>query len=188
MCKDEPEQIKQQIARKLDKLPENCSQRQKLLKIGNTLISHKILAAQEAVFCTTGLHLRGSSRSYVFINTNRPEKRGRLVKSNRQLRAMSTGDDDIFNAGPLERYQGHLDGEPFDNMSLAHFSVWYNVADKNYEPTPSRAQPRYELKNDLGKIYLRRKQACLRIPTITQESYGDSYYYCLIFFLSPMEK
>ena len=30
MCKDEPEQIKQQIARKLDELPENCSQRQKL--------------------------------------------------------------------------------------------------------------------------------------------------------------
>ena len=97
MCKDEPEQIKQQIARKLDELPENCSQRQKLLKIGNTLISHRILGAQEAVFCTTGLHLRGSSRSYVFINTNRPEKRGRLFKSNRELRAMSTGDDDVFH-------------------------------------------------------------------------------------------
>ena len=43
---------------------------------------------------------------------------------------MSTGDDDVFNAGPLERYQARPDGEPFDNMSLAHFSVWYNVADK----------------------------------------------------------
>ena len=70
-------------------------------------------------------------------------------------------------------------------MSLAHFSVWYNVADKNYEPTSSRAQPRYELKNDLGKIYLRRKQACLRIPTITQESHGDSYYYHLLFLYLP---
>ena len=72
---------------------------------------------------------------------------------------MSTGDD-VFNAGPLKRYQARPDGEPFDNMSLAHFSVWYNVADKNYEPT-SCVPPRYELKNDLGKIYLRRKQACL---------------------------
>ena len=33
MSKDEPEQIKQQIARKLDGLPENCSQRQKTTKI-----------------------------------------------------------------------------------------------------------------------------------------------------------
>ena len=98
---------------------------------------------------------------------------------------MTTGDDDIFNAGPLERYQARPDGEPFDNMSLAHFSVWYNVADKNYEPTSSRAQPRYELKNDLGKIYLRRKQACLRILTITQESHGDSYYYHLLFLYLP---
>uniref|UniRef100_A0A1X7V146 Uncharacterized protein n=1 Tax=Amphimedon queenslandica TaxID=400682 RepID=A0A1X7V146_AMPQE len=100
MCKDEPEQIKQQIARKLDELPVNCSQRQKLLKNGNTLISHRILGAQEAVFCTAGLHLRGSSRSYVFINTNRPQKRGRLFKSNREVRAMNTGD--VFNPGPLE--------------------------------------------------------------------------------------
>ena len=120
---------------------------------------------------------------YVFINTNRPESRGRLVKSNRQLRDMSTGDD-VFNAGPLKRYQARPDGEPFDNMSLAHFSVWYNVADKNYEPT-SCAQPRYELKNDLGKIYLRRKQACLRISTIIQESHGDSYYYHSLFLYLP---
>ena len=50
MCKDEHKQIKQHIARKLDELSENCRQRQKLL---NTLISHRILGAQEAVFCTT---------------------------------------------------------------------------------------------------------------------------------------
>ena len=61
---------------------------------------------------------------------------------------MNTGDEDVFNPGPLERYQSRPDGEPFDNMSLAHFSVWYNVADKNYEPTTS---PRYELKNDISK-------------------------------------
>ena len=29
----------------------------------------------------------------------------------------------------IDRYQSRPDGEPFDNMSLAHFSVWYNVAE-----------------------------------------------------------
>uniref|UniRef100_A0A1X7V687 Uncharacterized protein n=1 Tax=Amphimedon queenslandica TaxID=400682 RepID=A0A1X7V687_AMPQE len=99
MCNDEPEQIKQQIARKLNELPVNCSQRQKLFKVGNTLTSHRILGAQEAVFFTTGF---GSSRLYVFINTIRPEKRGRLLKSNGEFRAMSTRDDDVFNPSPLE--------------------------------------------------------------------------------------
>uniref|UniRef100_A0A1X7T791 Uncharacterized protein n=1 Tax=Amphimedon queenslandica TaxID=400682 RepID=A0A1X7T791_AMPQE len=32
MCKDEPEQIKQQIAKNLDELPVNCSQSQKILQ------------------------------------------------------------------------------------------------------------------------------------------------------------
>ena len=67
-----------------------------------------------------------------------------------------------------------------DNMSTL-----FCVADKNYEPTTSRAQPRYELRNGLGRIYLRRKQACLRLSTITQESHGDSYNYHLIFLYLP---
>uniref|UniRef100_A0A1X7TTV6 Uncharacterized protein n=1 Tax=Amphimedon queenslandica TaxID=400682 RepID=A0A1X7TTV6_AMPQE len=179
MCKDEPEQMKQQIARKLNELPVNCRKKQKLLKIGNTLKCHRIFGAPEAVFCTTGLHLRGSSQSYVFINTKRPQKRGTLIKSNRELRAMSTEDDVfnpgsfVFNPGSLERYQSCPDGEPFDSMSVAHFPVWDNVTDKNYEPTTSGAQPRYQLKNGLGKIYLR-KEACLRLPTITQEPHVAS--------------
>ena len=46
MYKDEPQELKQLISRKLDELPDGCNQRQRLLKIGNTLISHKILSAQ----------------------------------------------------------------------------------------------------------------------------------------------
>uniref|UniRef100_A0A1X7V6J1 Uncharacterized protein n=1 Tax=Amphimedon queenslandica TaxID=400682 RepID=A0A1X7V6J1_AMPQE len=107
MCKDKLEQIKQQIARKLDELPVNCSQRQNLLKFGNVFNKSQDPQCSEAVFCITSLHLRGSSQLYVFINTNRPEKRGRLFTSNRELVSMSTGDDDVFNPGPLERHQSH---------------------------------------------------------------------------------
>ena len=171
MCKDEPQELKQLISRKLDELPDGCNQRQRLLKIGNTLISHRILSAQEAVYRTTGLHLRGSTRSSILVNTARPEKRTCILKSRLQLRAMSTEDDDIFQTGLFKRYAARPDGEPFDNMSLAHFAVWYNVAKAGEQPSTSRAQPRYQLKNDQGLIYLRRKQACLRVPTVTQESH-----------------
>ena len=138
MCKDEPQELKQLISRKLDELPDGCNQRQRLLKIGNTLISHRILSAQEAVYRTTGLHLRGSTRSSIFVNTARPEKRTRILKSRQQLRAMSTEDDDIFQTGLFERYTARPDGEPFDNMSLAHFAVWYNVAKAGEQPSTSR--------------------------------------------------
>ena len=62
MCKDEPKELRQLISRNQEKLPGNCTQKSRLLKIGNTLISHRILSAQEAVYRTTGLHLRGSLR------------------------------------------------------------------------------------------------------------------------------
>ena len=155
MCKDKPQELKQLISRKLDELPDGCNQRQRLLKIGNTLISHRILSAQEAVYRTTGLHLRGSTRSSIFVNTARPEKRTCILKSRQQLRAMSTEDDDIFQTGLFKRYAARPDGEPFDNMSLAHFAKWYNVTKAGEQPSTSRAQPRYQLKNDQGLIYLR---------------------------------
>ena len=94
----------------------------------------------------TGLHLRRSTRSSIFVNTARPVKRTRILKSQQQLRAMNTEDDDIFQTGLFERYAACPDGEPFDNMSLAHFAVWYNVAKAGEQPSTFRAQPRYQLK------------------------------------------
>ena len=49
----------------------------------------------------------------------------------------------------------------------------------------SRAQPRYELQGNSGWIYLRRKQACLRLPTLTPEANGDDYYYHLLMLYLP---
>ena len=54
MCKDEPKELRQLISHNLEKLPGNCTQKSRLLKIGNTLISHRILSAQEADYRTTG--------------------------------------------------------------------------------------------------------------------------------------
>ena len=54
MCKDEPKELRQPFSRNLEKLPGNCT---------------RILSAQEAVYRTTGLHLRGSSRGTIFVNT-----------------------------------------------------------------------------------------------------------------------
>ena len=38
---------------------------------------------------------------------------------------MDGGDTDVFESGLYERYAARPLGDPFDNMSLAHFAVWY---------------------------------------------------------------
>ena len=186
MCKDEPKELRQLISRNLEKLPGNCTQKSRLLKIGNTLISHRILSAQEAVYRTTGLHLRGSSRGTIFVNTGRPQKRTRVIKSTRKLQEMDGGDTDVFESRLYERYAARPLGDPFDSMSLAHFAVWYATSKPpSTFGMSSRAQPRYELQGNSGWIYLRRKQACLRVPTLTHEAKGDDYYYHLLMLYLP---
>ena len=60
-----------------------------------------------------------------------------------------------------------------------------NVAKTGKQPSTSRAQPQYQLKNDQSLIYLRHKQACLQVPTVTQESHSDNYYYHLLVLYLP---
>ena len=149
------------------------------MKIGNTLISHRILSAQEAVYRTTGLHLRGSTRSTIFINTSKPDKR---VKSTHQLRELDESDTNVFQTGLFECYASRPSGDPFDTMSLSHFAVWYGISKTSVnEATSSRAQPRYQLQNNMGCIYLRRKQACLRVPTVTMATITIIIYSCYIY-------
>ena len=71
-------------------------------------------------------------------------------------------------------------------MSLAHFAVWYatSKAPSTFGMS-SRAQPRYELQGNSGWIYLCRKQACLRVPTLTHEANDDDYYYHLLMLYLP---
>ena len=94
---------------------------------------------------------------------------------------MDGGDTDVFESGLYEHYAARPLGDPFDNMSLAHFAVWYATS----KPPSTRAQPRYELQGNSGWIYLRRKQACLRVPTLTLEANGDDYYYHLLMLYMP---
>ena len=99
---------------------------------------------------------------------------------------MDGGDTDVFESGLYERYAARPLGDPFDNMSLAHFAVWYATSKApSTLSMSSRAQPRYELQGNSGWIYMHRKQACLRLPTLTPEANGDDYYYHLLMLYLP---
>ena len=88
---------------------------------------------------------------------------------------MDGGDTDVFESGLYERYAARPLGDPF--------AVWYATSKPpSTFGTSSRAQPRYELQGNSGWIYLRRKQACLRLPTLTN---GDDYYYHLLMLYLP---
>ena len=92
------------------------------------------------------------------MNTGRPQKRTRVIKSTRKLLEMDGADTDVFESGLYECYAARSLGDPFNNMRLAHFAVWYTTSKApSTFGTSSRAQSRYELQGNSGWIYLRRK-------------------------------
>ena len=111
ICKDESQVLKQVIAEQLANLQQDATVKQRLRKIG---LSHRQLSQQEAAFLVAGLQLKGSSRATVFVSAIPKRQRTRLVRPSHQLRELDDGDTNVFMHEP-----------PFDNMTLAHFAVWY---------------------------------------------------------------
>ena len=73
ICKDESQVLKQVIAEQLANLQQDDTMKQRLRKIGNTLLSHCQLShcqlsQQEEAFLVAGLHLKGSSHATVFVS------------------------------------------------------------------------------------------------------------------------
>ena len=71
MCKGESEEVRKAIREALESLPTQASSRKRLSKVGNTMLTHRELSAQEAAY--SHLPLKENSRMMVFLDTVRPE-------------------------------------------------------------------------------------------------------------------
>ena len=177
MCKGESKEVRKAIREALESLPAHALSRKRLSKVGNTMLTHRELSAQEAAYRLCHLPLKENSRKVVFLNTSRPEKRTRLLKSRSDLLQLEDDSSDIFIPGIFDRYASRPNTAEFEAMTFAHFAVWYDLDSTCATEPSSGRQPRAQLQNGLGWVRLRRKQACLRIPVQTVESHGDDYYY-----------
>ena len=167
--KEKSEEVRKAIREALKSLPTQASSRKRLSKVGNTMLTHRELSAQEAAYRFCHLPLKENSRKVVFLIMARPEKRTRLLKSRSDLLQLEDNSSDIFIPGIFDRYASRPNTAEFEAMTFAHFAVWYDLDTTRgdaTEPT-SGIQPRAQLQNGLGWARLRRKQACLHIPVQT---------------------
>ena len=119
MCKSESEEVRNVIQDASEILPPQASTRKRLSKIGNTMLTHHELSAQEAAYRLCHLPLKENSRKVVFLNTTTPEKRTRLLKSRSELLELEDDSSDIFAPSIFDRYASRLD--------TPEFAVWYDV-------------------------------------------------------------
>jgi hypothetical protein len=184
ICKEETRELMSLIDERLSELPEGASQRRRLSKIGNTMLTHRLLSAQEAAFRLCHLPLKGASRTTQYVSTERRSRRMRILRPRHQLQMLADGDTNVFQTGVYERYAARPNTEHFAGMTLAEFAVWYEYTAGPANPSNPR-KGHHQLQNGLGWIRKRTFSACLRVPHKTPEAHGDDYYYHLLLLYLP---
>lgn len=98
-----------------------------LRKIGATFLSSREVSAQECVFrCLPELWLRKVFPGAIFVNTDVPENRVRMMKSSKDLELLDETSTEIFQRNLIDRYSERpYQPSCVNNLCLAQFAAYY---------------------------------------------------------------
>ena len=122
---------------------ENMKVRDGLKKIDAAFLSTREVSSQECVYrCMPELWLRKIFPATIFVNTNLPEKRIRVAKSQQELDDLDDESTDIFKSNIVERYAIRPQSiTSVDNLCLAEFAAYYYKDYRKDSEETSDAQP-----------------------------------------------
>lgn len=167
----------------------NNSVRERLRVLANKFLNSSEISAQEAVYHILSIPISTSSRSTVYINTNRPENRISMVKSDEVLQILESDSKDVFVHGLIDLYTNRP--EEMKSICLADFASLYNVAKKQIGKTQatedSDAEEPFEnevdeksvvlkMKNGKGWIRKRMKKKIIRFRNFKLHQDPENYY------------
>ena len=147
-----------------------------------------VLSAQEAIYHILSIPLSASSRSTVFINTNRPENRISMVKSDEILRKLEPDSKDIFVEGLVDMYVNRP--EEMKNICLADFASLYTITKKQTKAVEytensdddiiadeiDEKSVGLKMKNNKGWIKKRTKKKIIRFRSFKLHQDAENYY------------
>ena len=160
--------------------------RTQLRKLGTTFLNHREVSAQEASFRILSIPLKKLSRKCVFINTNPQNERVTMTKPLASIQALENDDEDLYLINLIDRYAARPD--QLENICLAEFAANYDIkysqtVDEENDHTPNPLQQEkvrqtrtINLKNGLGKMQKRSREAIIRFPKHNIEKDSEKYY------------
>lgn len=113
----------------MQKTIEGCNERnasvlERIRQTGNAFMNAQEICAQEACYVLLGLPLKQSSRSTVFVNTNRRANRAFVLKSDAQLANLEEDSTEIAATSLVDRYMERPDW--LHDICLADFACKYD--------------------------------------------------------------
>lgn len=162
-------------------------------KIGSTFLSNREVSAQEAAYRLLSLPMTNCNVKRVFIPTNLPQDRTRMMKSHHLLEQLDPDSTDVFLHGLPERYAARP--HSLDDMCLAVFASEYDVAynrseiEDNVLPSDEVHHPKkcikIKLQNKLGVMVKRSRRAVIRYHRFSQEKQPEMHYHSLLMLFFP---
>jgi hypothetical protein len=96
--------------------------------VSRKFLSHREVSAQEAVYRLLSLPLVKGSRQVVFVPTDLPENRTKLLKPMKVIQELDDDEEDLYQLGILDKYQ--LRPDSIENICLADFAANYRYGRK----------------------------------------------------------
>ena len=186
VCKNEPDDLKAALSNTIKSLPSSASIRKRLSKIGNILLTHRLISAQEAAFRILNLNLVYSSKDCIYISAFPLEEQFKIVKPKAALKELPADSTDVFAQNIHDLYMRRPKNKQFDQMSLVKFATTYVLLRKNEKIVAKSKLQRHCLIGE-PKQWIREKrtQSCFRtyIPNITKDS--EKYFSCVLTLFLP---
>jgi hypothetical protein len=71
---------------------------------GNVILTHREILTDEAIYIILSVPLRRSSKKVVFLPTDQPNERTRLLKKMEIISQMDIDEEDVYATGIIDRY------------------------------------------------------------------------------------
>ena len=180
----------------LKQVSKECSGEQirtQLRRLGSVFLNHREVSAQEAVYRILSMPLKQLRRKVVFVNTAAKEDRISLLKPINQIQDMDEDSEDIYQTSLINRYAARPD--QLNDMCLAEFAANYTTRsgqelqeDETSDVLPTAEGgkcPSIKLKNNLGRMYKRKREAVIRFHRFNQEKEPSKVYRLKIMLYVP---
>ena len=195
----------------LDEARNNNSDKfQQMLKLAKAYSSNRECSVQEAVYhVMPELWLRKTFPAVIFVNTNLPENRFRICKSEEELNELPDDSSDIFKHNMLDRYMDRPDNsfkngkyKILNTMCLAVFMAYYYLDTKNKDQENDNQPvilnheimeenythmfpPIVPLMTSKEKVKCRKVRAVLRFHVPSRNKYPERYAHHILLLYYP---
>ena len=187
----------------------NVAEGLRKIHVGAAFLSTREVSSQECIYrCMPELWLRKIFPATVFVNTDLPEKRIHVTKSQQELEDLDDDSTDVFKSNIVERYSIRPDSIPaIDKLCLAEFAAYYYKDYRKDSDETSDAQPEVltdeviqtqhsnsqdislpltiKLMNTKEKMKCRKVKAVIRYHTPNKTKEPECYFHHLLMLYYP---